>query len=302
MNATVMPRQAEDADRPVLRASALSKRYGRGTWALRDIDLDVPSGGITALIGPNAAGKSTLLKTWVGFERPTHGDVAVMGIDPWRNRARALKHLAYVAQRPALYSELTADEHLELARHLRAGFDRAAARQRLKQLAIPAGQTAGQLSGGQQAQLSLAVALGTHADVLLLDEPLASLDPLARREFLRVLREAVASDGSTALLSSHVVSDVVEGCDRLMVLGVGRLLLHAAIADALEQHVVSGSQSADEAPSSNLVSVFAGPNGEQLALLRAASPRGDERPATLEEIVVGYLTAGRAVEREGLAA
>ncbi|MGH2392494.1 MAG: ABC transporter ATP-binding protein [Candidatus Limnocylindria bacterium] len=280
----------------VLSTSGLTKRYGRDTWALRDINLAVPAGGVTALIGPNAAGKSTLLKTWVGFERPTHGSVAVSEVDPWRDRSAALSHLAYVAQRPSLYAELTGDEHFTLARHLRAGFDTDAARRRLAQLGIPSDRAVGELSGGQAAQLSLAIALGTHADVLLLDEPLASLDPLARREFLTVLREAVAADGSTALLSSHVVSDVVEGCDRLLVLGVGRLLLHAPIADALNEHTVVESPDGHDPSSSDLISVFVGQNGEQLALVRSG-PRRGRRSATLEEIVVGYLTAGRADER-----
>ncbi|MEX1156604.1 MAG: ABC transporter ATP-binding protein, partial [Chloroflexota bacterium] len=191
---------------PVLEAHALAKRYGRRTWALTGIDLAIPQGGITALVGPNAAGKSTLIKTWVGFERPTRGGVTVAGIDPWKDRSAVLGMVGYVPQSPALYDGLSVNDHLDLAVQLRPDFDRPYARQRLDQLGIPGDQGAKSLSGGQQAQVALALALGTRAKILLLDEPLASLDPLARREFLHVLTDAVRADGATALLSSHIVT------------------------------------------------------------------------------------------------
>ncbi|MCA1570137.1 MAG: ABC transporter ATP-binding protein [Chloroflexi bacterium] len=221
---------------PILEAHDLAKRYRRGVWALTGIDLQIPAGGITALVGPNAAGKSTLIKTWVGFERPTRGSVRVAGIDPWQNRAAALDHIGYVPQSPALYDGLTVEDHLDMAVLLRPTFDRNLARERLDQLGIPRAAGARSLSGGQQAQVALAIALGTRADVLLLDEPLASLDPLARREFLHVVTDAVRTDGGTALLSSHIVTDVEQACDRLIVLGVGRVLLQASVTDAVATH------------------------------------------------------------------
>jgi ABC-2 type transport system ATP-binding protein len=275
----------------VLQAYDLAKRYGRRTWALQGIDLAIPRGGITALVGPNAAGKSTLIKTWVGFERPTRGGVTVAGVDPWRDRSGALAHLGYVPQSPSLYDALSVDDHLELGLMLRPGFDREHARARLDQLGIPGDQRAGSLSGGQQAQVALALALGTRAEILLLDEPLASLDPLARREFLHVLTDAVRSDGATALLSSHIVTDVEQSCDRLIVLGVGRVLLHESVADALASHWIG----TDGVAPSGSVSTFAGPVGERLTLVRRADPaEGDGlRPATLEEVVLGYLASGR---------
>lgn len=278
---------------PALRARGLSKRYGR-TWALRDVDLDVQPGGVTALLGPNGAGKSTMMKSWISFERPTRGRVLVQDVDPWKDRAAALQRLAYVAQRPALYADLSAAEHLTLAEHLRHRFDKPAAIDRLAQLGIPLGQRAGRLSGGQQAQLALALALSARADILLLDEPLASLDPLARREFLQVLRDAISGNAGTALLSSHVVSDVTEGCDRLIVLGVGRVLYQGGIVEALAAHRVSEAgqyQVLDAKP----IATFAGAGGERVELHRQDGSSGG-RPANLEEIVVGYLTAGRASE------
>jgi ABC-2 type transport system ATP-binding protein len=279
---------------PVLEARSLAKRYGRRTWALAGIDLEVPQGGITALVGPNAAGKSTLIKTWVGFERPTRGGVTVGGVDPWRDRSEALTHLGYVPQSPSLYDALTVEDHLEMALMLRPGFDRAYAQDRLGQLGIPLAQAARSLSGGQQAQVALALALGTRAEILLLDEPLASLDPLARREFLHVLTDAVRADGATALLSSHIVTDVEQACDRLIVLGVGRVLLHEPVVDALAIHGIQ----TDGVAAGGAVASFAGAAGERLTLVRRADVAGGAegdglRPASLEEVVLGYLASGR---------
>jgi ABC-2 type transport system ATP-binding protein len=277
---------------PILEARALAKRYRRNVWALQGIDLELPAGGITALVGPNAAGKSTLIKTWVGFEKPTRGSVRVAGIDPWKDRSGALAHLGYVPQSPALYDGLSVDDHLDLARQLRPGFDRDYARERLAQLDIPPDRGGRDLSGGQQAQVALAIALGTRAPILLLDEPLASLDPLARREFLHVLTDAVRGEGTTALLSSHIVTDVEQACDRLIVLGVGRVLLNDSVAGAMAAHAISATELPDA------VASFGAPDGSRIWLVR-----GDgDRPATLDEVVLGYLASGRSPARPAAAA
>jgi ABC-2 type transport system ATP-binding protein len=270
---------------PILEAHALAKRYPRGVWALGGIDLEIPPGGITALVGPNAAGKSTLMQMWVGFERPTRGTVRVAGVDPWHDRATALSYVGYVPQSPALYDALSIEDHLVMAALLRPTFDGNLARQRLAQLGIPRSATPGSLSGGQQAQVSLALALGTRAKVLLLDEPLASLDPLARREFLQVVIEEVRANGTTALLTSHIVADVEQACERLIVLGVGQVLLEASVAEALATHRVSPADPAVD----SAVATFTGPTGEPLVLHQNAVGR----PASLEEIVLGYLAAAR---------
>jgi ABC-2 type transport system ATP-binding protein len=286
-------------DRPALEARALAKRYGRRTWALSGIDLALPHGGITALVGPNAAGKSTLIRTWIGFERPTRGSVSVAGTDPWRNRSGALAHLGYVPQSPALYDALTVDDHLDLAEQLRRGFDRDYARQRLNELAIPGSQGARSLSGGQQAQVALALALGTRAEILLLDEPLASLDPLARREFLHVLTDAVRAQGATALLSSHIVTDVEQACDRLIVLGVGRVLFHGSVEVALAAHRIATDGKLPTG--AEAIGTFAAPAGERLTLARtpvSTDAASSLRPATLEEVVLGYLASSRTVPAE----
>lgn len=198
----------------VLEAAGLAKRYRRGVWALAGIDLAIPAGGVTALVGPNAAGKSTLIKTWVGFEKPTRGSAAVMGIDPWRDRSRALANVGYVPQSPALYDGLSVEDHLDLAVQLRRGFDREAARARLDQLGIPRAAGARSLSGGQQAQVALALALGTRAPILLLDEPLASLDAARAERILGMIERIVARIAVPVVLVSHEPREVerLAGC------------------------------------------------------------------------------------------
>jgi ABC-2 type transport system ATP-binding protein len=227
--------------------------------------------------------------------------VTVGGIDPWKDRSGVLELVGYVPQSPALYDALSVDDHLDLAVQLRPDFDRPYARQRLDQLGVPGGQGAKSLSGGQQAQVALALALGTRARILLLDEPLASLDPLARREFLHVLTDAVRSDGATALLSSHIVTDVEQACDRLVVLGVGRVLLHDTVADALGTHWLATDGVAS--PGGEVIGSFGGPGGERLTLLRRDTAAADPplRSASLEEIVLGYLASSRPVPGQAAA-
>ncbi len=272
----------------VLETIGLGKRYGRRRWALRDLDLSVEEGSITALVGPNGSGKSTLLKAWVGFERPTTGRLRIHGVDPVRNRAGAIALTGYVPQAPSLYRELTVEDHIAFAARHRPRFDRALAGGYLDDLAIPLDFRADALSGGQQAQVGLALALGTRAPVLLLDEPLASLDPLARREFLQVLVDAVRAAGSTALLSSHVITDIEQACDSLIVLGGGRALLAVSIAEAIAGHRVTPA-SEPRPTGAEVIGSFPAATGERLSLVRGSIGR----PATLEEVVIGHLAAGR---------
>jgi ABC-2 type transport system ATP-binding protein len=286
-----------------LEAFGVAKSYQRRRPpALAGVDLAVPSGTITALVGPNGAGKSTLMKAWVGFERPTRGRVEVAGIDPFRHRYGALAHLAYIPQSAALYRDLTITEHLDLAGSLRRGFDRPLAHRRLDDLSIPVEVRAGALSGGQQAQVALAIALATRAPILVLDEPLAGLDPLARREFLFLLTVHAREHGTTAVLSSHVVSDVQQAADRLVVLGMGAKLLDTGVAESLEHHRIAVGEVPPERGLRHVAS-FLGENGESVTLLATdgssddAADGGDAggslRRPTLEELMLGYLAAGR---------
>jgi ABC-2 type transport system ATP-binding protein len=264
----------------------------------------VPAGSVTALVGPNGAGKTTLIRVCMAFERPNSGHVEVDGVDPWRNRTAALRRVGYVPQTPAVYRGLTVHDHLVMARSLHPGFDVEYACRRLDQLAIPLDQRADTLSGGQGAQLGLAIALGTRAKILLLDEPLANLDPLARREFIQVLLDAIRSDGSTALLSSHIVTDVEEACDRLAILGGGKVLLDCQLETARKVHRLTDSDSPP--PGATAIGSFAGKGTKRLTLWRlpdgepvegaagdSAGAAGPIEEASLEDVVLGYLAAGR---------
>jgi ABC-2 type transport system ATP-binding protein len=278
---------------PALEAESVSKRYRRsGAWALRDVDLQIVPGTITALVGPNGAGKSTLIRSFLGFERPTSGVVRVMGIDPQQDGKEAIRRVGYVSQSTGLYRGLSISDHLDLARTLRPDFDRALAAGRLEQMGIPLSQRAGELSGGQQAHVALSIALGTRAPVLLLDEPLASLDPLARNDFLNVLVSEVRERGATALLSSHIVSDVETACDSIVVLGAGRVTLQSGIEAALAGHRLKpiGSDAATDAPE-EVIASFGRAGGVRVTLVRSSD--GAFPAPTLEELVMGYLSASR---------
>ena len=285
-------------DGVALQAHGLTKRF-RKKVALDAVDLSVPAGSVTALVGPNGAGKTTLIKVCMAFERPNAGRVEVDGVDPWKHRSEALRRVGYVPQTPAVYRGLSVEDHLSMARSLHSGFDVEYARRRLNQLGIPLDQRADTLSGGQAAQLGLAIALGTRAKVLLLDEPLANLDPLARREFIQVLLDAVKSDGSTALLSSHIVTDVEDACDRLTILGGGKVRLDCPLEEARRAHRLTEASSPPAGATA--VGSFLGKGGKDIMTLwrlvpddaAGAEPGHQPEAASLEDVVLGYLAAGR---------
>lgn len=277
---------AEDAP---LVAERVGRRYRRGRpWAIRDVDLAIPRGSIAALVGPNGAGKSTLIRAWMGFERPDEGRVLVEGVDVRRDRTAAVRLVGYVPQAAALYRGLTVDDHFRFAVAQRPGFDRAHARDRARAAGVGLDRLVGELSGGEQAQVALAIALATRAPVLILDEPLASLDPLARREFLRALIDDVRSTGATAILSSHIVSDVEQACDWVVVLTSGQVALATAVAQARSEHRTIREADLDGRPA---IGRFLGPDGTPLALLRSGDPT--LRESTVEEVVLGHLAAQR---------
>ena len=282
---------ADDA----LEAHGVAKVYRGGTSpALAGIDLAIRKGSITALVGPNGAGKSTLMKAWVGFERPTKGRVLVDGIDPFTRRGDALAKVGYIPQQTALYRELTVADHLDLVGSLLPSFDRALAIRRLDDLNLPTDRQASRISAGQQAQAALALVLASGADIFLLDEPLAALDPLARREFLYLLVAGVRERGATAVLTSHVVTDVEQAADRLVVLGQGQKILDEDVTSALATHRITTADAPDIL-GTKLVASFLG-LGEIMTLVRVDPDQGQidgMRTATLEELMLGYLAAGR---------
>jgi ABC-2 type transport system ATP-binding protein len=206
----------------VIEADGLGKRYGR-RWALRDCTLSVPAGCVTGLVGPNGAGKTTLISLAVGLIRPTVGTVWVAGEPAGSRAARGL--VAFVAQDAPLYQHLSVRDMLHVARNLNVCWDRDRAVSRLAGLDIPLRKRVGTLSGGQRAQLALTIALARRPGLLVLDEPLAALDPLARADFMRSVRDAVAGDGISAVFSTHVVAELGQVAEHLIVLGRGEVLL-----------------------------------------------------------------------------
>jgi len=218
---------------PLVEASGLGKRYGT-TWALRDCSLAVPAGHVTALVGPNGAGKTTLLNLAVGLASPSAGTVTVLGGQSAGSSA-ALDGIAFVAQDTPVYKNLSAADLLHLTRNLTRYFDQDYARTRLGELGIPLDRKAGKLSGGQQAQLALTLALARRPRLLILDEPVAMLDPVARHDFMATVL-AAASDGVSVLLSSHVLAELERVAGYLILLSRGRVRLAGPVANLLATH------------------------------------------------------------------
>lgn len=217
----------------VVEASELGKRYGQ-RWALNDTFLRVPAGRVVGLVGSNGAGKTTLLHLMVGLLRPSAGQVTVLGDQPGAGPEQ-LARVGFVAQDAPLYRRLSVRDHLEFGKRLNPGWDRAVADDLLDRLDLDPRQRAESLSGGQRAQLALALAVGKRPELLVLDEPVASLDPLARREFMQSLM-ALAADGLSVVLSSHLLSDIERVCDYLIVLARGEVRLAGDVEDVLAEH------------------------------------------------------------------
>jgi ABC-2 type transport system ATP-binding protein len=295
-----------------LTARGLSKRYG-GVWALRDCSLDLPAGRVVGLVGPNGAGKTTLLHLALGLLEPTAGEIDVLGYAPRIQEREALARVGFVAQQRPLYKRFTVEQHLQLGARLNARWDDARVRERLRRYAIPLERKVRTLSGGQQAQVSLALALGKRPELLLLDEPLANLDPLARQEFLRTLLVAATEEGITVLFSSHVVAELERFCDYLIILLDGRVRVAGEVDELLAAHQrltgaavpgaaddtglyrdIDGDTSVDE-PLARETGVIAVTRTRQQTTLivrkEAALPRiGWEVDAlTLEELVLAYM-------------
>jgi ABC-2 type transport system ATP-binding protein len=218
----------------IVRARSLGKRYRRRR-ALADCDLEIPSGTVTGLVGPNGAGKTTLLNLAVGVLHPTVGTIETCGSRPAASPEQLAK-VGFVAQNTPTYPSLTVDDHLRLGDRLNPRWDDTIARSRVERLGLDLSRRTNQLSGGQRAQLALTLGLAKRPELLVLDEPVASLDPLARREFLQVLMEAVAEHEVSVVLSSHVVSDLERVCDHLVVLVDSRVRLQGDVDDLLDTH------------------------------------------------------------------
>jgi ABC-2 type transport system ATP-binding protein len=279
---------------PALETHGLGKRYG-ARWALHDCSLSVPEGSVTALVGPNGAGKTTLLHLAVGLSTPTTGDVRVLGWSAREQAALVLPRIGFVAQDHPLYRGFTLADTLKLGRKLNPRWDDAFARERLERLDLPPRQKVGTLSGGQQAQVALTLALAKRPELLVLDEPMAALDPLARRDFLRSLMEAAADGGLTVVLSSHIVADLERVCDHLVVLSRGGVQLAGEIDDIVRSHRVLTGPRGDAEEIERVGAVIEEHHSERQTtlLVRANGHVYDSRwqvsEVGLEDILLSYL-------------
>jgi ABC-2 type transport system ATP-binding protein len=220
-----------------LRTVGLGKRYGR-VWGLRDCTLTLPAGGIVGLVGPNGAGKTTLLEMVIGLLKPTEGQIEVFGHTAQAGTAQTLARVGYVAQNHPLYPDFSVADMFHLGQAMNPNWDSGVAKARMQALDIPLNRKVKNLSGGQQAQVSLAMALAKRAPLLVLDEPVARLDPVARLEFMREVMAQVADGGRTVIMSSHVVSELERFCDFLVVLAHGHVQLAGPVEDLLEGHLL----------------------------------------------------------------
>ncbi len=277
-----------------LDTTDLGKRYGR-SWALRDCSMSVPAGRVAALVGPNGAGKTTLLQLAVGLTPPSTGSVQVFGASPWNQPDVVLPRIGFLAQDRPLFRGFTGEEMLTVGRKLNPCWDDALARSRLGRLKIPLNRKVGKLSGGQQSQVALVMALAKRPDLLLLDEPVAALDPLARREFLQTLMEAVAENGTTVLLSAHIIADLERVCDYLIILSASRVQLAGDIDLIQHQHkLLVGPRCEPDAVAHIHTVVEATHTQRQTSLMvrlngHVWDPTWEVHDVALEEIVLAYL-------------
>jgi ABC-2 type transport system ATP-binding protein len=280
----------------VLSARGLGKRYRR-RWALSDCTLAIPAGHVTGLVGPNGAGKTTLLNLAAGMLVPTTGTIEVCGGRPAADPDQLAK-VGYVAQDTPTYPGLSVRDHLELGARLNPRWDAGLARDRVERLGLDPAQKAGRLSGGQRAQLALTLGLAKRPELLLLDEPVASLDPLARREFLQGLMEAVAEHGFSVVLSSHLVADLERVCDHLLVLVDSRVRVMGDVDELMATHHRLSGPRRDPAtlPADQHVVSASHTDRQSTLVVRTGGPVLD--PAwtvgalSLEDMVLAYMGPG----------
>ena len=277
----------------MLRCEGLGHRYGRRIWGLRECTLEVPGGRVVALVGPNGSGKTTLMNMAAGLLPPSAGTVQIAGDTP----ARRLARIGYVAQDAPLWPRLRVADMLEVGRCLNPGFDAAMAAERIRRLDIRPRARINTLSGGQRAQVALTLVLAKRPELFLLDEPLANLDPLARREFLGSMFEACTESGAAVLFSSHVVAELERICDYLIVLRAGQVRLAGDIDDLREGHRVVSGRGWPQDGGWHVISSNSAA-GRTTALVRSEAavltgPGLAEAQPTFDELVLGYLDESR---------
>jgi ABC-2 type transport system ATP-binding protein len=285
-----------------LEAVGLGRRY-RTKWGLRDCSLTVPEGSITGLVGPNGAGKSTLLRMAAGLSRPTTGTVSIFGETVKPNSTHHLRRMGYFDQLRPLYSGLRVDETLRFGQKFNKRWDNDAAVGWLNELNVPLTERVVRLSLGQQALVALALCMGKRPDLLLLDEPVASLDPLARRRLLETLLGTVAEAGTTVFLSSHIISELEPVCDHLIILSSSSVRISGATDALLAEHAVLVGSSGEPSPSG--VEIISTRKAERQSTLLVRGNPTDIGPSwevlqpDLDEIVLAYLERGPDVAEVG---
>jgi ABC-2 type transport system ATP-binding protein len=279
---------------PVVQAERLSKRYGRRE-ALSDCTLAVPPGRVVGLVGPNGAGKTTLLHIAVGMLEPTAGRIEVLGGHP-ASGPEQLAKVGFVAQDAPTYAGLSVADHLRFGAHMNPGWDQHLAEDRITRLGLDPSQKAGRLSGGQRAQLALTLALAKRPELLILDEPVSSLDPLARREFLQGLMAHVADHGAGVILSSHLVSDLERVCDYLIVLVASRVRVAGEVDDLLASHyrLTGARRDPADLPGGTAVIEASHTDRQSTLIVHRTTPIDDPsftvEHLTLEDLVLAYMS------------
>ncbi|TDD35721.1 ABC transporter ATP-binding protein [Actinomadura sp. KC06] len=281
-----------------LEAQGLGKKYGQ-RWALSDCTLDIPAGRVVGLVGPNGAGKTTLLNLAVGQIRPSAGSIRVLGGRPAEGPAQLAK-VGYVAQDTPTYAGLSVADHLKLGARLNATWDDALARERISRLRLDPAHKAGKLSGGQRAQLALTLGIAKRPELLILDEPVAALDPLARREFLQGLMEAAVEHSLSVVLSSHLVSDLERTCDYLIVLVESRVRVAGDVDDLLATHhrLTGPRRDSSSLPADQHVVSESHTDRQSTLIVRTDAPIHDPAwtvgQVGMEDLVLAYMSAQEA--------
>jgi ABC-2 type transport system ATP-binding protein len=282
-----------------IQTKQLGKRYG-SFWALENCNISVPEGSVSALVGPNGAGKSTLLKLLVGLSSASAGEGEVLGKVPAQHED-FLSDIGYLAQEIPLYKSLNTEDHIKMGKHLNKRFDEAFIRKRLTELDIPLDRPVGKLSGGQRAQVALALALAKKPKLLLLDEPVAALDPLARHDFLSSLSQAVADGGLTVVMSSHLLADLERVSDHVIVLASGKTQLCDDIEAVLNEHKLLVGPRADSKNLPEGVNVIHETHTAKQSTLLVRVDKGvklssawHKQDPNIEEIILAYM--GQAKE------
>ncbi|MGW0838133.1 ABC transporter ATP-binding protein [Streptomyces prunicolor] len=278
----------------VLEAEGLGKRYGRHQ-ALADCNLQIPAGRVVGLVGPNGVGKSTLLGLACGLIQPSEGTIKVLGNRPAAN-AEQLARVGFVAQDTPVYANLTVGEHLRMGAKLNPRWDQTLAERRIRQLNLKLDHKAGSLSGGQRAQLALTVAAAKRPELLIFDEPVAALDPLARRGFMQNLMEFVAELGASVILSSHLLGDLERVCDHVIVLGEGRVQLAGEADDLVGEHyrLVGAQGDFDDLPAGIEVIQEGHTDRQSTLIVRSAEPIPhfitEAAHLDLEDVILAYMS------------